>query len=134
MHELSVCLALIEQVQGIAIRHGDAQVLKIELAVGPLSGVEADLLRNAWPLAAAGSLAADAELNISTSGVRVRCSQCKAESDAAPNRLICGDCGDYRTNVVSGDEMILKSVELENARPAGDTAGPSSTGTSQTQQ
>ena len=134
MHELSVCLALIEQVQGIARQHRAAQVSKILLDVGPLSGVEPDLLRNAWPLAAAGTVAEDAELDISTSDVRVRCSQCESETGAAPNRLVCGECGDFRTNVVSGDEMILKSVELENAHPSGDTAETSPTGTSQTLQ
>ena len=134
MHELSVCLALIEQVQGVAREHGAASVSRIVLDVGPLSGIEPDLLRNAWPLAAAGTLAAAAELDISTSGIRVRCSHCGAESEARANRLICGECGDFRTNVVSGDEMILKSVELENARPAGDTAGHSPPENSQTLQ
>jgi hydrogenase nickel incorporation protein HypA/HybF len=44
----------------------------------------------------------------------VKCSQCGAESAAKPNRLLCGECGDYRTNLVSGDEMVLKSLELDD--------------------
>jgi hydrogenase nickel incorporation protein HypA/HybF len=42
----------------------------------------------------------------------VRCETCGAETEAEPNRLICATCGDYHTRLVSGDEMMLMSVEL----------------------
>ena len=44
MHELSVCLALLEQVGSIAAQKASHRVTRIELRVGPLSGVEAELL------------------------------------------------------------------------------------------
>ena len=56
--------------------------------------------------------AENAELEIEPAEIVVRCSQCGAESKARANRLLCGECGDYRTNLVSGDEMILKRVEM----------------------
>ena len=115
MHELSVCLSLLEQVQAIAAERDAHQVIRIELKVGPLSGVESALLRNAWPLAAAGTIAVDAELIIDEADIVVRCTTCKAETPALANRLVCGDCGDFRTTVISGDEMILQSVELETS-------------------
>jgi len=113
MHELSVCLSLLEQVQTIAAERGASLVTRIELKVGPLSGVESDLLRNAWPMASAGTIAVDAEFVIDEAEIVVRCSACESETSARPNRLICADCGDFRTTVVSGDEMILQRVELE---------------------
>lgn len=112
MHEYSVCLALLEQVERIARDHQARRVERIVLQMGPLSGVEAPLLERAWPLAAAGSIAVDAELVIETAPVRVRCTQCGAESDAQANRLLCGSCGDYRTRLISGDEMLLANLEL----------------------
>ncbi|NNL46805.1 MAG: hydrogenase maturation nickel metallochaperone HypA, partial [Acidimicrobiia bacterium] len=48
MHELSVCLSLLEQVQAIAAERDAIRVTRIELKVGPLSGVESDLLKSAW--------------------------------------------------------------------------------------
>lgn len=113
MHELSVCLALMSQVERISAEHGARGVEKIVLQIGPLSGIEPRLLENAFPLASAGSLAEKAELVIDHSQVRVSCSQCGAETDALPNRLLCGECGDYRTRVVSGEEMTLVSLELD---------------------
>ncbi len=115
MHELSVCLSLLEQLQGIAAAHDARRITRIELGLGPLSGVESGLLRNAWPIASAGTIAVDAELVIEESGVAVRCTRCGAETPARPNRLVCGACGDFRTTLVSGDEMILRRVEFEPA-------------------
>lgn len=113
MHELSVCLSLLEQVQTIAAERGASQVTRIELRVGPLSGVESDLLQSAWPLASAGTIAVDAAFVVEEADIVVRCSTCKSETQASTNQLTCGACGDFRTTVISGDEMILQSVELE---------------------
>ncbi len=121
MHELSVCLSLLREVERIARENKAGRVTRISVTVGPLSGVEPDLLRNAYPLAVAGTLAEDAEFQIDVSDIVVKCSQCGAESPAKPNRLLCGECGDYRTNLVSGDEMVLRSLELDDIGSA--TAG-----------
>ena len=112
MHELSVCLSLLQQMETIAKEHNAARIEKVFLRVGPLSGVEPALLRNAYPLAVAGTLAADAELLIDTADVVVSCTQCGAETTVRPNRLICSKCGDFRTRVISGDEMILQRLEM----------------------
>lgn len=114
MHELSVCNALLEQVERVAREHGASRVARIVLRIGPLSGVEPDLLRRAYPLAAAGTVANDADLVIERSDVIVLCGECGEESVVRPNRLLCASCGDFRTNMVSGDELILQRVELEN--------------------
>ncbi len=112
MHEYSVCIALVEQAEKIAREHDAGRVELIVLRIGPLSGVEPPLLERAYPLAAAGTLAEGAELLFESAPVVVRCSQCGAETEAAPNRLLCGACGDYRTHLISGDEMLLARLEL----------------------
>lgn len=112
MHELSVCLSLIEQVERIARDQGAIRVERILLRIGPLSGVEAPLLANAYPLAAAGTLAADAELQIEPAPVTVHCIDCGEESPATANRLLCEHCGSFHTRLTSGDEMLLARLEL----------------------
>lgn len=112
MHELSVCLSLLQQLESIARQHEAASIDQVFLKVGPLSGVEPELLRKAYPLAVAGTVAEGAELFIEYGEVVVTCTECGAESPAQPNRLLCAACGDYRTRLISGDEMILERVEL----------------------
>ncbi len=116
MHELSICNALIDQVEVIAREHHAARVESMVLRIGPLSGIEIPLLEHAYPLAATGTVAEDAKLVIESLPVKVKCSQCGAESEVAPNRLLCTACGDFRTNLLSGDEMLLASVELAQAQ------------------
>lgn len=115
MHELSVCLALLQQMEAIAAERNAAKIEKVFLRVGPLSGVEPALLKNAYPIAVAGTLAAEAELIIEPSEVVVSCTHCGTESTALPNRLTCSTCGDFRTRVISGDEMILQRLEMSFA-------------------
>jgi hydrogenase nickel incorporation protein HypA/HybF len=113
MHELAICQSLMDQVQDIALERNALSVTSIVVGMGPLSGVEAQLLKNAYTVASAGTVAEDAELIIENLPVRVKCSQCDSESDALPNKLVCKQCGDWRTTLVSGDELLLMSVELE---------------------
>jgi hydrogenase nickel incorporation protein HypA/HybF len=112
VHELSVCQALIGQVETVARERGATAVKSVLVRLGPLSGVEAMLLQQAYPLASAGTVAEASRLLIEPAPIRVRCATCGAETEAEPNRLICATCGDYHTRLVSGDEMLLMSVEL----------------------
>ena len=112
MHELAICQALITQVRDIAHRR-EAHVRQVRIGIGPLCGVEARLLADAYPLACAGTLAEGSRLEIETTVPRVRCRTCGSESVVAANRLLCGACGDWQTDLLAGDEMLLLSVELE---------------------
>ena len=115
MHELAICQALMSQIEAIAEERNASNVLSIVIGMGPLSGVEAQLLQHAYPVASAGTVAEGAELVIENLPVRVECTQCGNESDALPNKLVCKHCGDWRTTLISGDELMLMSVELEKA-------------------
>jgi hydrogenase nickel incorporation protein HypA/HybF len=113
MHELAICQALIGQVEDLARDNQAIAVKTIWLQVGPLSGAEIPLLERAYPLAAAGTVAESAEIFIESMPVRVRCKTCGEESEASANRLLCGACSDYHTELVSGDEMILTRLEFD---------------------
>jgi hydrogenase nickel incorporation protein HypA/HybF len=112
MHELAVCQALITQVEDIAVQR-TAWVQQVRVGVGPLSGIEPQLLESAYPLACAGTRAEGSQLKIEHTDVRVRCRGCGAETTASPNRLVCGACGDWHTDLLAGDELLLLRVELE---------------------
>jgi hydrogenase nickel incorporation protein HypA/HybF len=74
--------------------------------------VEPELLRRAYEIARTGTLAEEATLTIEESPVRVRCTLCGNESAAQPQQLVCAVCGEWRTEVIAGDELVLMSVEL----------------------
>ncbi len=113
MHELSICQSIIEQVTDIAQQNNAQSVIKIVVQIGPLSGVEAPLLERAFPIASAGSVAQDAILEMQLLPIRVRCNICSNENEATISKLLCSACGSWQTSLLSGDEMLLKSIELE---------------------
>ena len=115
MHELAICQALLEEVGRTARGHRADRVAAIRVRCGALSGVEPGLLQRAYEVAREGTLAAGATLTIEDSPVRVRCTRCGSESGATPQRLLCATCGDWRTEVVAGDELLLMSIELVGA-------------------
>ena len=124
MHELAICQALIEQIEIIVHRHEASDAKRIELRIGPLSGVEPHLVEQAFPIASAGTVAADAVLVIDSLPVNVSCARCGSITSVLPNRLVCANCGDWHTVLVSGDELQLFRVEL-----AADKSDEQSTGT-----
>jgi hydrogenase nickel incorporation protein HypA/HybF len=115
VHELAVAQALVDQVDAVITQHNATQASLIRVRIGPLAGVVPELLASAFPLAAAGSRMEHAELDLVAAPIRVRCQTCDAETEAAMNRLVCGACGDWHTQLLSGDELLLESVELETA-------------------
>ena len=113
MYELSICQSIIDQVTEIAAQNNAHAVTKIIVQIGPLSGVEAPLLEHAFPIASAGSIAQNAILETQLLPIRVRCNLCANENEASISKLICSACGSWQTSLLSGDEMLLKSIELE---------------------
>ena len=115
MHELSLCEDLRDQVLTIAKAHHAEKVVRIIVRIGPLSGVESLLLESAFSISRAGTLAEEAEFLTEVLPIRILCNSCGVESEAVVNNLVCGSCGGYNTKLLSGDELILARVELENA-------------------
>lgn len=113
MHELAICESLMDQVERIALERNAQCVTSIVIGMGPLSGVEAQLLKHAYSIASTGTVAEQAELIVESLPVRVKCNHCGNESEVLPNKLLCKHCGNWQTTLVSGDELMLLSVELE---------------------
>jgi len=112
MHELSVCMALLEQVADCVESHRAIGASRIMLRIGPLAGVEPALLRAAYAASRPGTCAADAELVIVNAPVRIRCASCGMEDEARPGHLACKTCGSAATQLLSGDELLLEAVDL----------------------
>lgn len=121
MHELSICQALIERVETVAAQRR-SRVRQVFLGIGPLAGVDAQLLKDAYPIACAGTTAEGSELNVEKTELRIRCRSCGAETIAVPNRLVCSACGDWHTELLTGDELVLLRVELETREDAVEVA------------
>jgi hydrogenase nickel incorporation protein HypA/HybF len=113
VHELSIALSLLEEIEDAARREGATSVARVRLRVGRMSGVARDALQFAWEMARAGTVAADAELHIEDVEVALYCAHCRIErSPLAGTGLTCGTCGTIAANVVRGRELELVAMEV----------------------
>lgn len=117
MHEMSICQGLINQVEVLANEHGANCVDLIVLSIGPLSGVEPELLNRAFSIARMETIAREAELEIETGPVVVECRSCGGTGEVQVNRLLCPSCGDWKVNLVQGDELLLMRLEVSDIPP-----------------
>ena len=117
MHEMSICQGLMSQVERIAKEQGAKRVDSILLSVGPLSGIEPQLLSQAYSVARMGTVAESAELEMEIGPVIVECRSCGASGEAEVNRLLCPSCGDWQVNLTRGDELLLLRLEVSDITP-----------------
>jgi hydrogenase nickel incorporation protein HypA/HybF len=117
VHELSVCQALLIQVEDLARGKAAVSVERITIECGSLSGVEPTLLKDAFAIMRLGGIAAAAELVVLSAGVCIECIECGGRNETMPNRLLCAACGGFRTRVISGGELRLRKVEMRTYHP-----------------
>lgn len=111
MHELSICQGLLRQLGPIAADH-QGQLAQVVLRIGSLAGVEPSLLQSAFLIARKESVAEQAELIIEPSPIRVHCAKCDADSEVSANNLSCRYCDNQQTQLISGDELLLLSLQF----------------------
>jgi len=113
MHEFSIVQSLLEVIEEGAKRHKAQRVLKVELLVGVLSGVEPHLLELAFNTFKEGTIAEKAELLLEIERLRLWCEDCKREYEKEELNLLCPACGSLNTHIKGGQDLFLKSLELE---------------------
>ena len=113
MHELSLCMAIIKTLQQGAGEHSYSRVKGVRLEIGPFAAVDAQALRFAFEVASGDTLAADAWLEIISTPAIARCSNCGKEVEIAQRFDPCPHCMTYTLELLSGDELLIKDLEVE---------------------
>jgi len=109
MHELSLTQAVIDS---IAERVGDRQVHHVRLEIGKLSGVVVDSIRFCFALVVEGTPMTGARLEIDEPPGRCRCRDCLHEFTTADPIILCPTCDSADVAVLSGRDLLIKSVEV----------------------
>lgn len=113
MHELSLAVSLVEQVQEIAREQKAKKVLSISLEIGALSGIDRESFEFCFPMACEGTAVEGASLEIEEIPVRIICSDCGVESESELPALCCSSCKSRQFRIKSGREFVLNSIQVE---------------------
>lgn len=113
MHELAIIQDLLNVCEENAHKNNANKILKIELKIGRLSGVEAHYLHRAFEGFKSEKMFENAELIIHTQDVVIKCESCGFEGGIKKNRFVCIVCGGTRLKVIDGEELLLLRLEME---------------------
>jgi hydrogenase nickel incorporation protein HypA/HybF len=109
MNELAIACSIVEHVAEAA---RGRKVHRITLEIGELSGVLPDAIAFCFPEIARGTTAATARLDIRQITGLAYCESCESEFPLKDRTAIC-PCGSIRFHMVAGEELTLKSIDLE---------------------
>ncbi|MBT3377352.1 MAG: hydrogenase maturation nickel metallochaperone HypA [Lentisphaerae bacterium] len=113
MHEMSVALHLLAQLEALAEEHGANAVTEIELSVGALQGVVPEALDLAFSAAAEGTIAGGATLVITEVSAEALCRACGQAFSPDVGCYVCPSCGAADARITQGNEILLTSLECK---------------------
>lgn len=111
MHEYSIVASLLAHVQVEAARAGASRVHRLTVRVGELAGVDVELLKRAFEIFRARTVAEAAELAVTHVRARWGCPGC-GQAILPGERLRCPRCS-TPARLLEGDELVLERLELE---------------------
>ncbi len=114
MHEVS----LMEQTLELALEYAHQQhaqkILRLKMRLGAMSGVVPEALEFAFDIVTRGTIAEGAKLEIEEVPVVCHCANCNLEFQPADLFYECPQCGELSSEVRSGKEIELASLELSD--------------------
>ncbi|MBA4388079.1 MAG: hydrogenase maturation nickel metallochaperone HypA [Verrucomicrobia bacterium] len=113
MHELSIAMALLQQLQDEARKEKAVRITSVTITVGTLSGVDPEALEFAFRMAAEDTISAQARLIIEKIPAAVQCKACGKRMKPKTRSAACRTCGSCDIEITAGRELMLKNMEIE---------------------
>jgi hydrogenase nickel incorporation protein HypA/HybF len=113
MHEVGIASEILRASYAEAARRPGARLVAVTVRIGVLAGVDADALRFAWDVMSEQAAYEPVTLEIQMMPRRNRCQDCGCEFATEMYSEPCPDCSSDNSTLLSGDEMQLAGVEVE---------------------
>lgn len=114
MHEYGLCESIVGAVERRA--RGRA-VRRVRVRVGALHRVVPPAMDQAFALAAEGTVADGAAVDLITVPVRLHCSACGHVGESTEALALCPACGGAALETSGGDDLVLEWIELAERSP-----------------
>jgi hydrogenase nickel incorporation protein HypA/HybF len=110
MHEMSIAMPLVGQLEQLAAEHQVERVESLTVSAGVLRMIVPEMLVAAFEAAAEGTCAEGAELIVELVPVKARCRACDSEFATDIDCYECPACNQADVDVVEGNDIVLSSV------------------------
>ncbi len=120
MHEMGIALEIIKIVaDSVPANLKNPRVEKVNLKIGKLAAVVPESLRFCFEVASRDTPAEGALLHIEEIGVTASCKNCGYSWTALEPVFICEKCGSGSVDLLSGRELDIVSIEVEETGETG---------------
>ena len=116
MHELSVAQSIVDIVQQYLPAGNGMPVKIVRLKVGAMAGIVPDSLEFCFTVITAGTKLESAQLSIERIPFCLRCKACGTTSENEFGTVLCPQCGSSETAMVSGNELQVTEIELDEIK------------------
>jgi hydrogenase nickel incorporation protein HypA/HybF len=111
MHEYSLVMAMMKQVQHHAALHHATKIHRLFVRIGQHAGVERELFGTAFEIVRRGTICADAELVMVREATEWACPSCGQRIETG-DVLVCPHC-EWPAQLAGGDALVLERIEME---------------------
>ena len=118
MHEIEIANSILDAVRTEAARHPETEPRKVGICIGELAAVDPDALQFSFEVLTRGTDLERLELEIINCSRRHRCLACETEFVVKEYNTQCPKCGEDNTQCISGDELELAYLEMEECEPS----------------
>lgn len=113
MHEMAITQSVLDITLKAAKDAGAKKVTTIRIKMGEYCDVVPAVMRDYFAVAAVGTLAEGAVLDIERKPVTVLCRTCRWQGVVDKRNLRCPDCGGTDLKLLTGREFYVESIEAE---------------------
>lgn len=113
MHELSITENILKIALDYAEKNQATRVTDLYLVIGKLSSVVDDSVQFYWDMIAENTLCAGSKLHFERVPAQLACNNCGVEYTLSSDLTPCPSCQSLNVKVISGDQFLLDSIEIE---------------------
>ena len=112
MHEMGIANSILDKAQAEVLHHSGGRLLRVGVRIGQWSGVEPESVRFCFECLVSGTPEPPA-IDIEICPRQNRCPACGTVFALEDYNIECPLCGGTPTHPVSGDELQIAYVEME---------------------
>src|SRR5512146_1092954 len=112
--ELTATQSILTQALLKAHESNAARIKGVYLALGEIAELDQGSIRKHWEELSEDTAAQRAQLHFRLIQAEVQCMACFAIYHPRNGEIHCPHCGSYGAKILTGEEFILESIELEN--------------------
>ena len=114
MHEFSIAQALVEQVEATRQANGGGRVVSVEVRIGEWRQVVPEILASYFDHLTKDTPMEGARIEIERVDATARCTSCDEVFELDDVFLVCPGCGSPVCEVLTGKELELIGLELDD--------------------